>query len=278
MKKKFLRHIFYIFYDLLNFFISFRPDKDFIIIYPRIINIFYKKIYIYDKKNKKIFFQIVRNFSDVLTVYEIFGEENYSFKNLKNNSFRNSYKKIISSNKTPLIIDCGSNIGSSTEYFHRLLPGSYFLIIEPDKNSLDFSHKNITTNKLTKFNNAISSDNKVYNFDRNNNDYRASKITEKGIDKINSITINELLREYSTFKPFMIKIDIEGFEKNLFEQNYDWIDKFDILIIELHDWMLPEVSNSFNFLSAITDIMKKYSKRDLIISGENLISIKNNEK
>ena len=52
------------------------------------------------------------------------------------------------------------------------------------------------------------------------------------------------------------------------------MDKFDIIIIEIHDWMLPKNSNSSNFINALSETMKKGNKRDLIISGENLISIK----
>ena len=35
-------------------------------------------------------------------------------------------------------------------------------------------------------------------------------------------------------------------DKNLFMNNYEWIDKFKIIIIELHDWMLPNEANSYN--------------------------------
>ena len=53
------------------------------------------------------------------------------------------------------------------------------------------------------------------------------------------------------------------------------MDEFKIIIIELHDWMIPSQSISFNFINALTKTMK-YHKRDLIIKGDNIISIKNN--
>ena len=37
----------------------------------------------------------------------------------------------------------------------------------------------------------------------------------------------------------LIKIDIEGFEENLFSKNFEWIDE-KIIIIELHDWILKK--------------------------------------
>ena len=75
-------------------------------------------------------------------------------------------------------------------------------------------------------------------------------------------------------KPFLIKIDIEGFEKNLFEKNYQWIKFFDVIMIELHDWMLPNKNNSGSFLKAVNEISSDI-KFDFLISDENLILIKN---
>ena len=53
------------------------------------------------------------------------------------------------------------------------------------------------------------------------------------------------------------------------------MDLFDVIIIEIHDWMIPSQSNSSNLVLALSESIKRGIKRDLIISGENLISIKN---
>ena len=79
----------------------------------------------------------------------------------------------------------------------------------------------------------------------------------------------------NNYVPLLIKVDIEGFEKNLFEKNLQWMDLFDVIIIEIHDWMIPSQSNSSNLVLALSESIKRGIKRDLIISGENLISIKN---
>ncbi len=36
-----------------------------------------------------------------------------------------------------------------------------------------------------------------------------------------------------------IKIDIAGFEEDLFSKCTEWIDAFPVLMVELHDGMLP---------------------------------------
>ena len=97
---------------------------------------------------------------------------------------------------------------------------------------------------------------------------RGKKISKK------TITINKILQqEKKKIWPFIIKIDIEGFEKDLFSKNYNWMDQFKIIIVEIHDWMLPYQSISLNYINALSKI-SKINKRDLIILGENLISIR----
>jgi hypothetical protein len=68
--------------------------------------------------------------------------------------------------------------------------------------------------------------------------------------------------------PLICKIDIEGGEKELFQANDAWVDRFPLIIIELHDWLAPGTST--NFLSAI-------SKRNihLVFRGENTFCFNN---
>src|SRR5262249_23765471 len=38
---------------------------------------------------------------------------------------------------------------------------------------------------------------------------------------------------------FLMKVDIEGFESDLFSANTEWIGATSIIVVEPHDWMLP---------------------------------------
>ena len=70
--------------------------------------------------------------------------------------------------------------------------------------------------------------------------------------------------------PFIVKIDIEGGEDNLFSMNTNWVEEIPMVIIELHDWLLPKQKTSMNFLKTISEL-----DRDFNIKGENIFSIKN---
>jgi hypothetical protein len=73
--------------------------------------------------------------------------------------------------------------------------------------------------------------------------------------------------------PFILKIDIEGHEDQLFHSKTDWLRLFKVVVIELHDWMLPGTANSRNFLKQIT----KYDF-DMVFVGENVFCVNNEKK
>tara|TARA_B100001250_G_scaffold219981_1_gene188714 strand:- start:1092 stop:1934 length:843 start_codon:yes stop_codon:yes gene_type:complete len=280
MIKKISRYLYYSIFDLLKIFINLKSTNNFIILYPRILSLILRSILIFDKKEKNFFFQKVRNYSDVLTVYEIFSYENYNLKLFKSyENVKKEYTKIIELNCLPLIIDCGSNIGASSVYFNKIFPESNILSIEPDKNSFEFSKRNINFKNSLLINKAINCEKNKVNFFSDIKDNRASKVSLKGGDIVESATINEIIEDLKprNNKPFLIKIDIEGFESKLFSKNYEWLNEFKVIIIEIHDWMLPKEFNSFNFLRALVETMSKKSKRDLLILEENLISIRIDE-
>ena len=119
--KSLIRQLYYFFYDLFSIIRNCNTDHNFIIITPRILSLIIKKVFIYDKINKEILTQYVRDKYDILTVYEIFSIESYNLKKFKIwKDISRKYQKYQDEKLIPLILDCGSNIGSSTEYFQRI--------------------------------------------------------------------------------------------------------------------------------------------------------------
>ena len=69
--------------------------------------------------------------------------------------------------------------------------------------------------------------------------------------------------------PFIVKIDIEGFESDLFSTNVGWLDDVYMVIIEPHDWMLPGMKSSRSFQVAMGQ-----HDFDIFVLGENLIYVR----
>tara|TARA_B100000242_G_scaffold291268_1_gene264255 strand:- start:2490 stop:3311 length:822 start_codon:yes stop_codon:yes gene_type:complete len=269
---KVLKYLYYIFENII--LLHNLRINNFVIITPRFFAILFKKIVIFNKKKKNFFIQNIRNKFDINTVFQIFGYEEYNLKKVLNN-----YEFFLDSHinsKKKLIIDCGSNIGSSARYFSEMYYKSKIIAIEAEKQNYEFSKKNIIKNNTIIQNNAVSSSKQIFVIKRTN-DPRAHMVSYKKVKKRSnskqSIVINEIVKKYNNYNPFIIKIDIEGAEYDLFKKNVQWLNKFEIVIIEIHDWMMPNKAISSNFISSLSNTLKK-NKRDLILQGENLISIK----
>ena len=228
---------------------------------------------IYDREQKKYVSIIVRDLIDICTLGQVYEADDYGTSKLKrHNDIEFFYKKSLESGKKPLIIDCGGNIGLASKYFSDNYREAKIICIEPDAANLEQAKKNNLFTDIDFRKAAIGSENgtgEIIDTGLGNNAYRISN-AKSGETQI--LSINELLKIYpdNNYIPFIIKIDIEGFEDDLFSKNIEWIDLFPLLIIELHDWMLPHSSNSKNFLKAISQL-----DRDFVYIGENIFSISN---
>ena len=270
-----LRNLYYLFETFFLLFLCLKEKNQFFILTPRLLSLLIKRVIIFDIKKKNFFFQHVRNYYDINTVFQIFGYEEYNLGHLGLwNKILKDYKKI---KQKKIIIDCGSNIGSSSRYFSEIFKDAKIISIEPDYSNFLISEKNINKLSTNNINSAIASKNYNYKIIKYS-DPRAYqvKIKKNNRDHKNlkkTLKINEILKKEKQNSPFIIKIDIEGFEKELFESNFQWMDKFKIIIIEIHDWMIPSKSLSENYIIALSKTLKK-NKRDLIILSENLVSIR----
>ena len=87
-------------------------------------------------------------------------------------------------------------------------------------------------------------------------------LLKEGEGSIPGFTIDQL----SEGKPILIvKVDIEGAETELFRSNTDWMDRIDLIAIELHDWLFPNSGTSQFFMKAVAGRPHQITMR-----GENL--------
>ena len=93
---------------------------------------------------------------------------------------------------------------------------------------------------------------------------------KKKSNKIQAITVDKIIKDYKLKQIDILKIDIEGAEKEIFEDTSKWILKVNCIMAELHDRFKPGCSRSFyNGTNGF---------KNEIINGENVIlSRKNND-
>jgi hypothetical protein len=69
--------------------------------------------------------------------------------------------------------------------------------------------------------------------------------------------------------PFIAKVDIEGFESDLFSQATEWLSETFVVHIEPHDWMMPGKGTSLTFQRAMAE-----HKYEMFLAGEILTYVR----
>ncbi len=143
-----------------------------------------------------------------------------------------------------LIIDAGAYTGLSTIYFRDKYPNAKIFAIEPNifnfetlkKNTEHLSNIELLKGALWYKNcnlKIIDPGNGYWGFQTMESD-------EHDKDNIIAYTINDILSKSGSSTIDILKIDIEGAEKELFTYNWNsWLDKVNVIIIELHDRFKP---------------------------------------
>jgi len=215
--------------------------------------------------------------SDWMTFDQIFIDEDYDLRPLaRYGELHGMYESMVREGKTPLIVDLGANVGFSALYFSLVWPKAQVVAVEPDPENFDLLQRNVasvaTINALW---GAAASSSGTVSIKDPKADKNAIRTTSAptgiGID-VAAVTMPQLLAEQAgpAAVPFIVKIDIEGGEGELFAGNLDWVDAFPLIIIELHDWLYPGERTSRNFLRAISE-----RDRDFVYLDENVFSICN---
>jgi FkbM family methyltransferase len=156
----------------------------------------------------------------------------------------------INSTNVKTIIDLGSNIGFSVLHFKAKFPDAHIIAVEPEKHNYDQLVKNVKGyNDIDCLQNAIWHTKKNLGiFDSGLGEYgfRVVEGNQKLVGSVDAITMDDIVTMYNLQIIDILKIDIEGAEKDLFTYNYEnWLPKVRCIVIELHDSFLPGCATAF---------------------------------
>jgi FkbM family methyltransferase len=171
------------------------------------------------------------------------------------------------------IIDAGSNIGLTSVYLSNYFPGSNFIAIEPDTSNFESVSYNLDANGIlnaAKVKGGLWSKNtnlKIVNDFRDQKDWsiRVEETTEDG--DLKAFSIQSLIKEHNFETIDLLKIDIEGSEKEVFTgvgADVSFLAKTKCIAIEIHD--------EFNCRTDINEILTNYNFK-YFDSGELTIGI-----
>ncbi|AEW01583.1 hypothetical protein A4D02_06170 [Niastella koreensis] len=175
----------------------------------------------------------------------------------------------ITSNNVKTIVDLGANIGFSVMHFKSKFPNAHVIAVEPEKNNYDQLVKNVKDYKdVDCLQNAIwYSQKNLGIFDSGLGEYgfRVVDANQKLVGSVDAITMDDIISRYKLQTIDILKIDIEGAEKELFTYNYEnWLPKVRCIVIELHDSYRPGCATAF---------FKAISSRefDIFCKGEDIV-------
>jgi FkbM family methyltransferase len=212
--------------------------------------------------------------ADKSVIEQVFQKHHYNLSRFPlSQSLKDYANAVVASDASLLVVDAGANIGASAIYLTQLHPRIHVCAVEPELRNFALLKTNCAGLPITPVQAAIACEvGKLWLFDPGAGDWGFRVSRSVGQYEVEAITMNDILGRFDLqkYRPLLCKIDIEGSEKDLFRANDTWIDQFPLIVIELHDWLLPGTSNSRNFFSAI-------SKRnfDFIYRGDNMFCFNN---
>jgi FkbM family methyltransferase len=216
-----------------------------------------------------------RNSSDVRVIGQIFHDNCYDLRRLRRfDQIIEFVTRSIHSASGPLIVDAGANIGAASVYFATKVPDSLVIAIEPDFDNYQLLVENTKGLEVRPIHGALAATTgraRVIDAGEGFWGYRTQPIHDGEEGGIRTITMNQMYEMFaSEWVPFIVKIDIEGGERDLFSKDVEWVRRTPLIIIELHDWLLTSEANSSSFLRCISQL-----DRDFVYIGEDVYSIAN---
>jgi FkbM family methyltransferase len=150
------------------------------------------------------------------------------------------YREILAAGKVPIIVDAGANIGISSIWFARQYGDARVVAVEPDAGNLALLRRNVAPYPNVAVLDAAIGATRGFAALSNSGERLAWTVqTSRAEDGVKIVTVDDAFAASGGDEPFIVKIDIEGFERDLFASNLDWLDRAYVVFVEPHDWMFP---------------------------------------
>jgi FkbM family methyltransferase len=141
----------------------------------------------------------------------------------------------------PRIADLGANVGFAACYFASVFPGAQMLCCEPDPRNIEILRETIETNALhaTIVPAAVASSAGRLRLRVGVNPTCSSLESTQMHDledsvEVDVVTVPQILEKAGWDQIDILKIDIEGSEKELLGENNGWLERVRFIVLEIH--------------------------------------------
>ena len=148
-----------------------------------------------------------------------------------------------------VIIDAGANIGLTSVFFANKYPSAKIIAIEPELSNYKMLQRNVACYpSVTAVHGALWNENQDIRICDSGTGqwgfqtFRADEHTVRPKESyVRGIRLDKLIEDCGLGCVDILKIDIEGSEKEVFESSAPWIDKVGVIMVELHDQLRPRL-------------------------------------
>ena len=158
------------------------------------------------------------------------------------------------------IVDAGANVGLASVFFKMKYPGAEIVAIEIESENVAMIKKNTAAFRdITVLEKALYNKKSFFQIEdpyHATNSFQVREVSNDDNHDIESVTLDDILatKQWATID--ILKLDIEGAEKELFEEHYqNWLPRTKVIMVETHDRMKPKCSyavmkaiNEYNFI------------------------------
>jgi len=146
--------------------------------------------------------------------------------------------------KSPrVIVDAGANIGLACIFFANRYPEAKIVAIEPEESNYEMLRKNTACYpNVVPILGALWKDNKdLCLLDNGAGEWgfrteeQSEPCNRKEGKYVFGVTLDKLMADHNLSQIDILKIDIEGAEREVFESSSRWINKVGAIVVELHD-------------------------------------------
>ena len=149
------------------------------------------------------------------------------------------------------IVDAGANIGLASLYFTHRFPAAKIVALEVDQANFELLTKNTSCYpNITRIRKALWSGQAQLGILNPKDEpwaFRVGEVAAGDGTSISALGVGDLVGEFESQRIDLLKIDIEGAEKEVFQKGVGiWIDRIGIVAVELHDNIVPGCSKALD--------------------------------
>lgn len=150
-----------------------------------------------------------------------------------------------------LIIDAGANVGYASVFFADRYPNAKVLAIEPESANFALLNRNAAPyENIVPIHAALwHCQERIAISDPGKGAwaFRTSALSHarETVEHVQGVTVQQIIEEHDVSQIDLLKIDIEGAEKQVFEHSCNWIERVQMIVVELHDRFAPGCTTAF---------------------------------